>query len=139
MILGIDTSGEDSGVILLNNEKKLIDRIVWSKKYSQSKLTLKYIDQLLIKNKVDKSDLGLVVVNQGPVTSKREEASFTGLKIGVTIANSFSFALKIPVVGVSLTNQSFLSACQKIDLDNITTNLDYIKPIYPKKPNIQIK
>ncbi len=138
MILGLDTSGKDSQIVLLDSNKKVLDKIDWSKKYSQSKLTLKYIDRILVRNKIKKSDLRAIIVNQGPTTKNSEEASFTGLKIGITIANTFGFALKIPVVGVSLANRSFLEAAKEVGFKTAKKDSKYLTPIYPKKPNIQI-
>lgn len=51
---------------------------------------LPLIDQLLKEQKVDLKDLSSIIVNVG-------EGSFTGLKVGLSIANALSFSLKIPV------------------------------------------
>jgi len=138
MILAIDTSSKDSQVLLLDSDKKVVDRIGWSKKASQSELTLKNIVKLLDRNKKEKNELKEVFVNQGPLTGSGEEASFTGLKIGVTIANGLAFALKIPVFGVSLSSHSLVGEIKKFKPDKDKKQRKYIEPIYPKEPNIQL-
>jgi len=46
----------------------------------------------LKKNKFDFNDISAIEVNPGP-------GSFTGLRIGVTIANTLGWVLKVPVNG----------------------------------------
>jgi tRNA threonylcarbamoyl adenosine modification protein YeaZ len=137
MILAIDTSSKDSQVILLDNNKKIIDKIAWSKRASQSELTLKNIDKLLAKNDINLNRIDKIVVNQGPLSEDGQEASFTGLKIGISIANSLSFALKKQVFGVSLANSNFLEKLEQTEL--VSGRQKFIKPVYPKEPNIQLK
>jgi len=92
-ILGIDTSQPET-VIGLN------DKVVsWVSKRNQSKELLPKIDRLLKGQKVapgraGKEKIRGVVVNLGP-------GSFTGLRVGVTVANGFGYGLKIPVLGMS--------------------------------------
>jgi len=58
----------------------------------KSQQTLGLINQILKKNKKKVSDISEVRINLGP-------GSYTGLKIGVSIANTFGFVLDIPVNG----------------------------------------
>lgn len=51
---------------------------------------LPLIDQLLKEQKVSLKGLSSIIVNI-------EKGSFTGLRVGMAIANALSFALKIPV------------------------------------------
>lgn len=87
-ILGIDTS-QPITVIALNGEVK-----AWVSVRNQSKELLPEIDKLLKKQRLKPERLKGVVVNIGP-------GSFTGLRVGVTIANGFGYGLKLPVVGMS--------------------------------------
>jgi len=64
-----------------------------NKKGSQVILTM--IDRLLKKNGLDVHDISKIKVNTGP-------GSFTGLRVGVSIANSLAMALKIPINGKKL-------------------------------------
>jgi tRNA threonylcarbamoyl adenosine modification protein YeaZ len=87
-ILGIDTSGVTT-VIGINDEI-----ISWESIRNQSKELLPRIDELLKSQKIKPEQLKGVVVNIGP-------GSFTGLRVGVTIANGFGYGLKIPVKGIT--------------------------------------
>lgn len=87
-ILGIDTSKPET-VIGINGQV-----VSWISKHNQSKELLPRIDKLLNSKKILKAKIKGVVVNLGP-------GSFTGLRIGVTVANGFGFGLKIPVLGMS--------------------------------------
>lgn len=53
-------------------------------------VVLPLIDSLLKEQRMKIEDLEAIVVNV-------EEGSFTGLRVGMAIANALSFALKIPV------------------------------------------
>lgn len=87
-ILGIDTSQPET-VIGLNGKV-----VSWLSTRNQSKELLPKIDKLLKSQKVLAKKLKGVVVNLGP-------GSFTGLRVGITVANGFGYGLKIPVLGVS--------------------------------------
>ncbi len=139
MKLAIDTSSKDSQIILLNESNEVVDRINWSKKSSQSELTLKNIDKILKNSHSSISKIKAIFVNKGPLTEPGEEASFTGLKIGVTVANSLAFSLKIPVYGVSLSSRSFLDEIKNLKIDRTKNKEKYVQPVYPKEPNIQLK
>jgi len=135
LILAIDTAGSPSTVLLAQG-KKVIQEKTWSDLHTQSEKTLPTIEQLLKKANLGLNDLGLIVVNQGPYDQSQKPASFTGLKVGITIANSLSLALKIPVVGVSLKDQKIKDVVENSDFSN--QKQDFIKPIYSKEPNITI-
>lgn len=49
------------------------------------------IEEMLNKSRIGYSNISGVVVFEGP-------GSFTGLRIGMTVANSFAYSLNIPVV-----------------------------------------
>ena len=87
-ILAIDTATAET-VIGLNDTV-----ISWLSNRSQSKELLPAIDKLIRAQKLTPQKLRGVVVNQGP-------GSFTGLRVGLTVANGFGYGLNIPVVGIS--------------------------------------
>ncbi|MDD5605952.1 MAG: tRNA (adenosine(37)-N6)-threonylcarbamoyltransferase complex dimerization subunit type 1 TsaB [Patescibacteria group bacterium] len=87
-ILGIDTSRPVT-VISLNGKT-----VAWESIRNQSQELLPKIDKLITSQKLKPEALTGVVVNLGP-------GSFTGLRVGITIANGFGYGLKIPVVGLS--------------------------------------
>lgn len=59
---------------------------------SQSSDLLPKIQETLEKNKIRLTDLTGILVSRGP-------GSFTGIRIGVTTANTLAWSLNIPVLG----------------------------------------
>jgi len=87
MILGIDTTSDWSSVALDDHE------IVWSGDRNQSRELLPKIEELMQRNNISFTDLtGIVVVN-GP-------GSYTGIRIGVSVANTIGMIMNIPVKGI---------------------------------------
>ena len=89
--LKIDTSDNQKISIELEVDGKK-DKLIEDSTFLRSEATLPVIDKLLHKNNSKIEDIGKVEVNKGP-------GSFTGLRVGVAIANALSFLLKIPVNG----------------------------------------
>jgi tRNA threonylcarbamoyladenosine biosynthesis protein TsaB len=58
----------------------------------RAQVVLPLIDQLLKKHNLTPQDLTGITVTTGP-------GSFTGLRVGITIANTLGYTLKIPVNG----------------------------------------
>lgn len=58
----------------------------------KSQIVLLLIDKLLKKHKLQIKDINQIEINQGP-------GSYTGIKVGVSVANALGFSLKIPVNG----------------------------------------
>ncbi|MFC1625223.1 tRNA (adenosine(37)-N6)-threonylcarbamoyltransferase complex dimerization subunit type 1 TsaB, partial [Patescibacteria group bacterium] len=87
MKLYIDTSKKDEISISLDGEEFKTA----SKKQKSQKL-LPFIDKTLKKKKLSIKDLTEIEVNTGP-------GSFTGLKVGVSVAQTLGWALEIPVNG----------------------------------------
>jgi tRNA threonylcarbamoyladenosine biosynthesis protein TsaB len=87
MKLSIDTSEKDKTVIGLDDRH-------WQfkiKKY-QSEQLLVLIDKALRKQKKNLKDVTTIEVNLGP-------GSFTGLRVGIAVANALGWALKVPING----------------------------------------
>ena len=68
------------------------DEIVLEKKSAGSQNVLLLIDKLLKEHELLVSDIEEVSVNPGP-------GSFTGIRVGISIANALGFALGVPVNG----------------------------------------
>lgn len=90
-LLGIDTSAENGIVCLGEGGKLIVKKII--PPYSSSQELLPSLDILIKERKIKIQDLEGIVVILGP-------GSFTGLRIGLSLAKSLAFALKIPLVGV---------------------------------------
>ena len=93
MLLLIDTSSVDSIVCLGNEQGEIIDIRKNITKLKLSQTLLSGINLLLRRNRASFEYLKGIVVVQGP-------GSFTGLRVGTSVANSLGYGLKIPVAGV---------------------------------------
>ena len=92
MILKIDSTNKEEITVELIDEKSGKSSELVETQKPGSQVLLPMIVQILKKNKISFSDLTAVEVNPGP-------GSFTGTRVGVSIANALGFALDIPVNG----------------------------------------
>ncbi|MBS4202321.1 tRNA (adenosine(37)-N6)-threonylcarbamoyltransferase complex dimerization subunit type 1 TsaB [Bacillus sp. FJAT-49732] len=92
-ILAIDTSNDCLGIALIS-EEKIIGEYITNIKKNHSVRVMPAIERLLSDCETQTSDLSKIVVAQGP-------GSYTGVRIGVTIAKTMAWSLEIPLVGVS--------------------------------------
>lgn len=95
MILLIDTTTSKKIFLVLIKNKNVISFFL--KKGKGEKL-LFYIDQFLKKNKVKKLK-GIFVVNK--------DGSSVSLRMGLAIANSLAYFLKIPIAGIKKKEVDF--------------------------------
>lgn len=94
MILSIDTSTAKTGLALYwADGRQLSKEKQWFSRQNQSQELLFKIDQFLKQNKVNLKDLKAIGVYRGP-------GSYTGLRVGITVANTLGWALNIPVIGI---------------------------------------
>ena len=92
MILRIDTTKQLEVHIELEDPKSgRVQKLVQKQKLG-SQVLLPMIVKILKKNELNLKDLTAVEVNYGP-------GSFTGTRVGVSVANALGFALDIPVNG----------------------------------------
>ena len=91
MILIVDTSDSKLVWIALKNDKQLIQKLEEENQYG-SQVLLPLITKLLEANQLTWSDLKSIEVVTGP-------GSFTGLRVGVSVAQALGFALDVPVNG----------------------------------------
>ncbi len=91
MKLYIDTSDNQKTIVALDN-----DRLGKPTGIDKSQQVLILIDELLKKKKKTLKDLTEIEVKTGP-------GSFTGLRVGVAVANTLGFVLGIPVNGKNKT------------------------------------
>lgn len=87
----LDTSDNKKITVGLKiDEKKFIQtRRIDSNK---TQIILPMIDKVLKRHSLKPKDLSEIKINVGP-------GSFTGLRVGLAIANALSFVLKIPING----------------------------------------
>lgn len=87
--LFIDTHDKNV-LIILYKDGKIINKENLETKNKHSEVTMPTIDKVLKDSNVDVSELGSIIVVNGP-------GSFTGERIAVTIAKTIAYALSIPV------------------------------------------
>ena len=92
MILFIDTHAELI-TIALKNGKDLFIKTKESE-FSHSVFTMPMIESIFKENNLDVKDLKKIIVVNGP-------GSFTGIRIGVSIAKTMAYALKIDINTIS--------------------------------------
>lgn len=91
MILAIKTAGDPAEIYLLNDAGEVVAEKIWDAERTLAKNLLGEIEKLL-GGKFD--ELSGLIVFTGP-------GSFTGLRIGITTANTIAYAQNIPIVGAN--------------------------------------
>lgn len=92
-VLGIDTSNTTLSVALVDGDV-VVAEITESTKNDHSKRLMPAIERLFASTDKTPKDLDLIAVAQGP-------GSYTGVRIGVTVAKTMAWTLNKPLVGVS--------------------------------------
>ena len=110
--LFIDTHNKDV-LLALYKDKKLLDKSILSDIKSTSVDTMPALVKLLGSNNIQPKDISKIAVCIGP-------GSFTGTRIGVTIAKTMAYSLNIPIVsltsidlvGLNLDSKSYVSVLE---------------------------
>ncbi|EKF36793.1 tRNA (adenosine(37)-N6)-threonylcarbamoyltransferase complex dimerization subunit type 1 TsaB [Bacillus xiamenensis] len=92
-ILAIDTSNHTLGIALVRDDTVIGESITYLKK-NHSVRAMPTVEALMKECGVAPSELSKIVVAKGP-------GSYTGVRIGVTIAKTLAWTLSIPVSAVS--------------------------------------
>jgi tRNA threonylcarbamoyladenosine biosynthesis protein TsaB len=92
MILGIETATEVCSAALIYEQKILSSRSVNEKNVHSERLMI-LVNEVLQKSQKNKNDISAIAVSIGP-------GSFTGLRIGLSVAKGLAFALNIPIIAV---------------------------------------
>ncbi|CAN7580499.1 tRNA (adenosine(37)-N6)-threonylcarbamoyltransferase complex dimerization subunit type 1 TsaB [Rossellomorea sp. LjRoot5] len=92
-ILSIDTSNYPFGVALIEEDKVIGEYITYMKK-NHSVRAMPAVEQLLKDCGVEAKELTKIIVANGP-------GSYTGVRIGVTLAKTLAWSLNIPLIPVS--------------------------------------
>jgi len=117
-ILYIDTSSDVSrvGLFVGRDELKTVE---WKGKGDLSENLISKIDSLLKESGETKESLTKIAVLAGP-------GSYTGLRIGITVANFLAWSLSIPIVEAGIIDQKLILKSEK----------PYILPEYYADPHI---
>lgn len=93
IILNIETATKNCSVTLAKEGKTIICKELATENFSHAEKLHVFIEQILVESNVQFSELNAIAVSQGP-------GSYTGLRIGVSSAKGFSYALNIPLISV---------------------------------------
>jgi len=96
IILSIRTDKPEAEVGIYDNDKQLAYR-AWQAHLELSKTIHKEIEKILNMSSISWRDIEGIVCYEGP-------GSFTGLRIGLSVANALAYANQIPVVTTSGDN-----------------------------------
>lgn len=93
MILCIDTTTSAAGIYLVDMESQKIHFHCFGDLSQAAETILEFIDTILKAARIQPADLTGVMAIIGP-------GSFTGLRIGISVANQFAHQLNIPIFGL---------------------------------------
>ena len=93
LILNIETATKNCSVSLSNEGKTMVCKEIAEQNFSHAEKLHLFIAEVLSENNLKFSDLKAVAVSQGP-------GSYTGLRIGVSSAKGFCYALNSPLIAV---------------------------------------
>lgn len=115
-ILCIDSSTEACSVALLTKDAATYQRFMFAPREHTQKI-LPTVDEVVKEAKLSLSDIDVIAYGQGP-------GSFTGVRIGISIAQGLAFGLEKKMVGVStlqamaqeafVTNQLENKPCESV-------------------------
>lgn len=121
--LFIDTSNDDLIVSILK-DNKIMNKLERHCKNEHSIYTVSYIDELLKSCNLLPNDVDNIMVVNGP-------GSFTGVRIGVTVAKTYAYILKKDVILVSSLKAMALSTKNKTAIAVIDAkNSNYYMGVY---------
>lgn len=124
MILAIKTDQPEAELRVLSDEEVIITHH-WKAHRQLSNTLIETIEEQLKLAAVSLNDLQGIIVYKGP-------GSFTGLRIGITTANTLAYSLGIPVVGE--TSDDWLN--QGVASLKSAQLADFVMPLYGSEPII---
>lgn len=124
----IDTSLSDVSIALVK-DRKLLSKINNNIPGQHSIYVTKYIDDILKENKLSPKDVDEIVVVNGP-------GSFTGIRIGVTIAKMFAYLQSIRIISITTLKARVIGEHSKYILSKIDAKHDnYYIGLYDENYN----
>jgi len=126
--LFIDTSLSDVSIALVQ-DGKILSKIHDNIPGQHSVYVSKYIEDILKQNNISPKDIDEIIVVNGP-------GSFTGIRIGVTIAKIFAYLQDIRIVTIKTLLAKAIGASSKYILSKIDAKHDnYYIGLYDKDYN----
>lgn len=93
LILNIETATKNCSVSISKEGKTITCKEIATQNFSHAEKLHVFIEELLNETALSFKDLTAVAISQGP-------GSYTGLRIGVSSAKGFCYALNIPLIAV---------------------------------------
>ncbi len=112
-ILAFDTSLNKTYIMLSKNDEIISSIFETNEKNYHSAYLITGIKNIIENNSLKLSDINLIAVNNGP-------GSFTGIRVGVTVAKTMAKELNIPVICVSSLDilcKTYQNFCPDVVLD----------------------
>ena len=119
LILNFETSSKNCSVSLSSEGKLISNFDLEDNKYRHSELLTSTIKDILTQNNISVKELSAVAIGIGP-------GSFTGLRIGFSVAKGLCYPHKIDLIGISSL---------KILANSIKNDTGYIIPMINDKGN----
>lgn len=108
IIICIETSFKTASIALFDG-KNLVDGKIFDSEVQPSTYLLEYIEKLLTENKIEKKRVKSVAVCTGP-------GNFTGLRVGISIAEGLAFGLDANLYGIPFFD--ILDSLDKSDIED---------------------
>ena len=127
IILALRTDKPEAELYLFDNAQQLA-AIKWQAHLRLAETLNTQIEKILNKSSISYEDINAIAIYKGP-------GSFTGLRIGMSVANALAYSLNIPIVtksGESWLEKS-IQAIQKGQNDKIAVP-KYGSPVRVTKP-----
>ena len=124
MILALRTDKPEAELYLINNGK-VESEIKWEAHRELADTLLLKINELLKSKNITQADIKGIIMHTG-------EGSFTGLRIGTTVANAMAYSLSVPIVAAKGDEwiRSGLEAIESAKVGGL------VVPEYNAEPNI---
>lgn len=121
ILLAIRTDKPEAELYLFQDGQKVAE-LSWQAHRQLAESLHSKIDEILVINKLKLDDVTKIGVFKGP-------GSFTGLRIGLSVANALSYSLNVPIVGA--VGDQWLDICIADD-----GQFQPISPEYGSEPHI---
>lgn len=93
--LFIDTASFPSSILLFNDERDILDQILWENKHTEFDTLIENIDRLILHNNITYTDIKKILCIVWP-------GSFTGIRVTTLVANSLGYSFWIPLYPITI-------------------------------------
>ena len=115
LILNIETSTNICSVCIAK-DGNIIAKKESSEDKSHAKLLTLFIEDLFKEQKLSASDLDAIAVSKGP-------GSYTGLRIGVSVAKGLCYAKDLPLIAINTLQAMASGIISKISADDLNNSI----------------